>query len=110
WSQALILAPPSAERSAWMQQFGDCATAFASGWMLVRGTRRRRGSERGFVLSDHDDWPGLLDVIKSTGAEQVFVEHGYVAPMVRWLREQGLQAQALQSGLERDPSYASREA
>ena len=61
--------------------------------MLLRGTRRRRGVDRGFVVSDHADWPGLQSAILATGAERIFVTHGSVAVMVRWLGEQGLQAQ-----------------
>ncbi|CAL93060.1 ligase-associated DNA damage response exonuclease [Azoarcus olearius] len=92
--RALVLAPPSAQGSPWLRRFGDYADAFASGWMRIRGTRRRRGVDRGFVLSDHADWPGLLRAIEATGAQRVFVTHGSVAVLVRWLGEQGLAAQA----------------
>ncbi len=91
---ALIIAPPSAQGSAWMRRFGDYSDAFASGWMRLRGTRRRRGVDRGFVLSDHADWPGLLQAIDATGAARVIVTHGQVEPMVRWLNEHGKQAGA----------------
>jgi putative mRNA 3-end processing factor len=91
---ALIIAPPSAQGSAWMRRFGDYSDAFASGWMRLRGTRRRRGLDRGFVLSDHADWPGLQTAIGATGAQRVIVTHGQIEPMVRWLREQGLEAGA----------------
>ena len=76
-----------------MRRFGDYSDAFASGWMQLRGTRRRRGVDRGFVLSDHADWPGLQTAIAGTGAERVLVTHGSVAVLVRWLREHGLDAQ-----------------
>ncbi|OWQ44643.1 DNA ligase-associated DEXH box helicase [Roseateles noduli] len=93
-SRALVIAPPSAASSPWLRRFGpDLSDAFASGWMQLRGTRRRRGVDRGFVVSDHADWPGLMAAIRGTGAERVFVTHGSVATMVRWLGEQGLQAQ-----------------
>ncbi|ROQ51462.1 ligase-associated DNA damage response exonuclease [Pseudomonas putida] len=92
--QALILAPPSAAGSSWMRRFGDYSDAFASGWMRLRGTRRRRGLDRGFVLSDHADWPGLLWAIEQTGAQRVMVTHGSVAVLVRYLCERGLDAQA----------------
>lgn len=92
--QALVLAPPSAAGSSWMRRFGDYSDAFASGWMLLRGTRRRRGVDRGFVLSDHADWPGLLWAIGQTGAERVMVTHGSVGVLVRYLSEQGLDARA----------------
>ena len=95
--QALVLAPPSAQGTPWMRRFPRHADAFASGWMRLRGTRRRRGVDRGFVLSDHADWPGLQSAIAATGASQVFVTHGSVAVMVRWLREQGLDAQSFRT-------------
>lgn len=91
--EALVIAPPSAAGSTWMRRFGDYSDAFASGWMLLRGARRRRGVDRGFVLSDHADWPGLLWAVQQSGAERVFVTHGSVPVLVRYLREQGLDAQ-----------------
>ena len=72
----LVLAPPSAHRSSWMRRFRSPQTGFASGWMAVRGARRRRGYERGFVLSDHADWPGLLQTVRQSGARKVYVTHG----------------------------------
>ncbi|ADG17919.1 putative exonuclease involved in mRNA processing [Paraburkholderia atlantica] len=92
--QALIVAPPSAQNSAWLKRFGEYSDAFASGWMRLRGARRRRGVDRGFVLSDHADWPGLQTAIRESGASRVIVTHGSIEPMVRWLNEQGLQASA----------------
>ena len=77
-----------------MKRFGEYRDAFASGWMLLRGARRRRGVDRGFVLSDHADWPGLHDAIAATGCEQVIVTHGSVPVMVRYLEEKGLSARA----------------
>lgn len=97
WSQALIIAPPYAQATPWLRRFGRISTGFASGWMRVRGQRRRRSVDRGFVLSDHADWPGLMQVIQETGAGRVLVTHGYVPPVVRWLREQGLEAYGLET-------------
>ena len=91
---ALVVAPPSVQGSPWLKRFGEYADAFASGWMQLRGARRRRSVDRGFVLSDHADWPGLQRAIRATGAQRVIVTHGYEAVMVRWLTEQGLQASA----------------
>jgi putative mRNA 3-end processing factor len=96
-SKALIVAPPSVQGSAWTKRFGDYSDAFASGWMQLRGARRRRAVDRGFVLSDHADWPGLQRAIAATGAQRVIVTHGYEAIMVRWLEEQGLQAGAFET-------------
>ena len=96
-SRALVLAPPSAQGSPWMRRFGDYSDAFASGWMRLRGTRRRRSLDRGFVLSDHADWPGLIGGIGATGAQQVIVTHGQIPVLVRWLSEQGLEASAFET-------------
>ena len=109
-TQALVLAPPSAQGTPWMKRLGaNAQVAFASGWMQVRGHRRRRGVDQGFVMSDHADWPGLMGAIAATGAEQVRVTHGSVPVLVRWLREQGLDAQAFQTeyGDEEEDATAS---
>jgi putative mRNA 3-end processing factor len=91
---ALILAPPSAGGSSWIRRFGDYSDAFASGWMQLRGARRRRAVDRGFILSDHADWPGLMSAIAATEASRVIVTHGQVGVMVRWLQQNGLEAGA----------------
>ena len=90
--RALVIAPPAAAGGPWAKRLGERSDAFASGWMQLRGARRRRGVDRGFVLSDHADWPGLQRAIAATGAERVIVTHGYEAVLVRWLQQQGLEA------------------
>ncbi|HSW08554.1 ligase-associated DNA damage response exonuclease [Aquabacterium sp.] len=101
-SGALVVAPPAVHAGAWARQLGEFSDAFASGWMQLRGARRRQGVDRGFVLSDHADWPGLQRAITATGAERVIVTHGYEAVMVRWLREQGLDAGSLKTEYGQD--------
>jgi putative mRNA 3-end processing factor len=100
WSSSLVLAPPSAHGTPWTRRFGASSSAFASGWMRIRGTRRRRAVDRGFVLSDHADWPGLLAAIDATGAETIWLTHGYTAPLTRWLRDHGKNAHALATRYE----------
>jgi putative mRNA 3-end processing factor len=97
---AIVIAPPYASASLWTRRFGARSTGFASGWMLVRGARRRRNLDQGFALSDHADWPGLLAAIEATGAGQVWVTHGYTGPLVRWLQEKGIDARAVQTRFE----------
>jgi putative mRNA 3-end processing factor len=97
FSRALVVAPPSAQGTPWMRRFGDCSDGFASGWMAVRGARKQRGVDLGLVLSDHADWPSLLKAIKASEATRVLVTHGSVPVMVRYLREQGLEADALET-------------
>lgn len=90
-ARSLVVMPPQA-KACGPASAGPAATAFASGWMRVAKARTRRGSGRGFVLSDHSDWPGLLQAVAATGAERVVVHHGPTDTLVRWLQEQGLQA------------------
>ncbi len=104
---ALIVAPPSAMASPWLNRFGDYSDALASGWMQVRGNRRRRGLDRGFALSDHADWPGLLRAIEATGAERVLATHGTVGPLTRYLREKGLDARILPTPYGEDEEVAA---
>lgn len=96
----LVLAPPAAGGSLWMRRFGRASTGFASGWMRVRGARRRRGFDRGFAISDHADWHGLLRTIADTGAVRVLTTHGYAEPLARYLRERGLEAGTLATPFE----------
>lgn len=90
--RALVIAPPSAHGSTWMRKFLPASVASASGWMTVRGQRRRRAVDRGFVVSDHVDWPDLLRTIQETGATRVGVTHGYTGVVTRYLQEHGLDA------------------
>ena len=110
-ARVLVVAPPSVAGSPWLRRFGAVSDAFASGWMQVRGARRRRGVDRGFVMSDHADWPGLQRAIGGTGAQNIIVTHGQTATMVRWLQEQGLNARefATEYGAEDDAQPAHLE-
>ena len=92
---ALIIAPPSAAGTPWSRKLEPLSMAMASGWMHVRGARRRRALDRGFVLSDHADWPGLVESVRATGAERVLATHGQAAVFARWLREQGIDADVI---------------
>jgi len=96
----LVLAPPGAQGSAWLRRMAPFEIATASGWMALRGARRRRAVDRGFVISDHADWQGLLESVKATGAERIFCTHGYTEIFARFLREQGLEAHSVQTRYE----------
>lgn len=99
----IVIAPPSAFQSSWVKKFQPFQTAMASGWMALRGNRRRRNMDRGFVISDHADWPGLNAAIEASGAEHVYMTHGYSEIFSKWLREEkGLNAQVLQTDYGQD--------
>ena len=95
WTQALVVAPASAGGSRWIQRFDPVSTGYASGWMRIRGNKRRRSLDRGFVLSDHADWTALNEVVHESGAEKVWVTYGNNETFARWLREEGVDAAAL---------------
>jgi putative mRNA 3-end processing factor len=101
WSDSMILAPPALKDAKWLRRFSGARKAFASGWMAVRGTRRRHNLDRGFVLSDHADWEGLLNVIEGTGAEEIKMTHGNGDALVRYLRERGRNASVLEGAVLR---------
>jgi putative mRNA 3-end processing factor len=102
--EALVVAPPSAGGTSWVRKFQPSSDAFASGWMAVRGTRRRRAGDRGFVLSDHVDWKQLLQAVDATGADRVWVTHGYSDVVTRFLREErGLDARVLPTRFGEEP-------
>ena len=85
---SLIIAPPSAMGTSWMKRFTPYQTGICSGWMAVRGTRRRRAADRGFILSDHADWEALVHVITETEADKVYLTHGNTASFGRFLQEE----------------------
>jgi putative mRNA 3-end processing factor len=92
-------------RSAWMKKFRPYKTAMASGWMASRGNRRRRNVDRGFIISDHADWNGLLTAVRESGAKEVLTTHGYSHVFARYLREEmGVKSRELQTeyGAEED--------
>ena len=92
WQGGLVIAPPSALASAWIKKFAPYSLGVASGWMALRGARRRRAVDRGFVLSDHADWNELNEAIAATRAERVIVTHGYTNLFAQWLQSQGYDA------------------
>lgn len=91
----IILCPPSALRERWSRRFADPVTAFASGWMRIKGRARQSGVELPLVISDHADWPELIDTILATGAQDVWVTHGRDDALVHQLGLLGRPARAL---------------
>ncbi|MCE7063543.1 ligase-associated DNA damage response exonuclease [Dyadobacter sp. CY343] len=89
---ALVVAPPSVDSSTWIKKFAPYSLGYCSGWMALRGAKNRRAVDQGFVLSDHVDWPDLNTAVLETGAEKVYVTHGYTAIYSRWLNENGIWA------------------
>lgn len=106
--QGIVILPPALADSNVIRRIPNRATAICSGWMQVRGARRWRSADAGFAISDHADWPGLLQAIRETGAENVYVTHGQTNVFARYLNELGINAQELQTeyGDEEEPAPA----
>ena len=98
---ALVLAVPSAHGTTWMKRFGQVSTAMVSGWTMIRGWRRRRFMDHGFVISDHVDWPALMRAIRLCDPEEVWVDHGYSDIVARYLNHTGRKARAVDSKMSR---------
>lgn len=105
----IVIAPPSAINTPWMRRFQPYSTAVASGWMQLRGNKRREAVDRGFILSDHADWDELLSAIEATEAERILVTHGYTHIFSRYLREKGMDAQAVETLFEGESMIAEAE-
>ncbi len=97
---AMVICPPSAVGSPWIRKFMPFSLGIASGWMALRGARRRRGADRGFVLSDHADWNELNDTVRQSGAAKVYVTHGYSELFAQWLTENGIEATEVKTQYE----------
>mgnify|MGYP001799336727 CR=1 FL=1 len=89
---SLVITPASGLGTSWIKKFSPFETAMVSGWMQIRGMKRRRAVQRGFIMSDHADWEGLNAAVDATGAERVFVTHGYQSVFSRYLTEKGYDA------------------
>jgi putative mRNA 3-end processing factor len=100
----LVLAPLAARGTPWMRRLGTHSDAFASGLMRVRGVRRQRAYDKGFVISDHADWPALLQTVADTGARRVLATHGYAEPLARYLRSTGLETGVIRTAWEGEPT------
>lgn len=109
FKQALIFAPPSAVGTPWLNKFNPFSLAYCSGWMQVRGSKRRQAIDRGFVVSDHADWEQLQQAIKLTEAERIYVTHGYTATFVKWLNENGYDAHELHTEFVGEDAIANED-
>jgi putative mRNA 3-end processing factor len=97
----MIIAPPSADKSQWINKFPDISSAFVSGWMQIRKNRKRNSFDRGFPLSDHADWEGLLQAVKESRADKILITHGYSSQLAEWLCENGYNAGVLETSFQR---------
>ena len=106
---SVVIAPPSAESSPWMRKFNPYSLGICSGWMQVRGNQRRKNADAGFALSDHCDWNGLLAAVEATGAQTVYVTHGFQSVFSRYLNEAGIEAAEVKTEFGNEDEEATQE-
>jgi putative mRNA 3-end processing factor len=92
---AVVLCPPSALADRWSRRMTDPVTVFASGWMRVRARARQRGVELPLIVSDHADWPELLQTIEESEAAEIWVTHGREDALVHQITAMGKRGRAL---------------
>jgi len=92
--EALVMIPPTAMRNGWLDHIPNYSTANASGWMATQNISWMQNSDTGFVISDHADWDGLNKAVHLSGAEKIYVTHGFTDQFARWLCGQGYDAQS----------------
>jgi putative mRNA 3-end processing factor len=91
----IVLCPPSSIGDRWSRRFSDPIPAFASGWMRIRARARQRGVELPLIISDHADWPELVQTIKDVGAGEIWITHGRDDALSLQCQAMGLKARAL---------------
>jgi putative mRNA 3-end processing factor len=91
----IVLAPPSAIADRWARRLTDPVTALASGWMRVRQRAKAGGIELPLIISDHADWPELLQTIADVGAPEIWVTHGNEEALIHAAQLRGVRARAL---------------
>ena len=106
---SLVIAPGNAATGTWGKKFKDFRLGSASGWLNVRSARKRRPVDIGFVLSDHADWKQLNEAVEATGAEEIFVTHGFSDIYAQFLREKGYDAKVVKTAFEGERQEAAKE-
>ena len=109
FKNAVIVAPSGAENSSWIKKFAPYNLGICSGWMQVRGNQRRKNADRGFVLSDHADWKGLNSAVDATGAQKVYVTHGFQSVFSKYLNEKGIAAEEVKTNYGNETEEALNE-
>ena len=91
----VVICPPQAKRSDWLQKIEPRRTAMISGWAIDSGAVYRYQCDAAFPLSDHADYNELWRVVELVQPKRVYTVHGFVQEFARDLRARGVEALAL---------------
>ena len=90
-----LVCPPSFRLNPMVTKLRDYRIAYVSGWASLENRRAQMDADGLIPLSDHADFPGLLQLVREVAPQQVFTVHGYTEPFSDYLRKQGVAAQPL---------------
>lgn len=93
----VLLFPPSNGRSIAIKKLKVCRTAMMTGWALQPGAKFRYQVDEIFPLSDHADYPELIETVEEVRPQRVWLVHGYTREFAADLRLRGVEAWTLES-------------
>lgn len=95
----VMIAPMMSSKNKFVQEmkskYGAVTIGF-SGWAQSRKFSFGRRTDYSIPMSDHCDFNELVEMVKISGAEQVYTIHGFVDEFAKHLRTLGINAQPLQ--------------
>jgi DNA ligase-1 len=91
----VLLCPPNVAGSALLRNLGRARVAVLTGWAVDPNCRFRYGAHAAFPLSDHADFPELMEFVKQVAPKKVYTLHGFAADFAQTLRDAGFDAQAI---------------
>ncbi len=94
----VLVAPPGGTAQDLRRRLPQARTATLTGWALDSGSRFRSGTDASFPLSDHADFPDLVEMVQRVAPKRVYTLHGFAAEFAAHLRGLGWDARPL--GLE----------
>jgi Cft2 family RNA processing exonuclease len=97
----VLIMPSSARRTRQMEKIKNKRTLYLSGWAVDTGAKFRFGVDEALPLSDHADFPGLIEYVRRVNPKKIFTTHG-PADFARHLRALGYQAEPLAPQTQRE--------
>ena len=91
----VLICPPGSNRAAKRHDLGPTRTAVVTGWAVESSCRYRLQVDAAFPLSDHADFPDLVEMVRRVAPGKVCTLHGHAAEFAQTVREMGFAAHSL---------------
>lgn len=85
----IVIAPPNFGKTTLVKNLNAKRTAMLSGWALTSGAQYRYRVDTLFPLSDHADFPGLLEAVEKVSPKLIYTLHGSTREFATELRARG---------------------